>query len=508
MPADAAPAPDLAPALIALGNALDRFRFRLPGPDGASHEEMRAEAVRAIREYLLPRLDDRDAPLVVALFGESGSGKSSVANAIAQRKLGTPGPVRPSTRRAVVWAHRSHADRYWREFVRQVRQQVGPEVETIVGDDPMTANLTLIDTPPLDYVDDEGTAIAKEVLAVTDLCVFVASALRYADAAAWEFVRLVSERGVPILFVLNRLPADVTERAAVLADYARRLAEDGLLLEADPKLLFGIAEQEPDPGHGGVPNAAVAALRKELEQLTDPALRRALARQANLGAVAGLVGRVRPLVEAAGAEAGLVEELLETVEDTYRRAGRYLEEQLVTAGPGGADPEALAESIARVVTHVAGTAAQETAAAWDRTTAGRAILDGAGAALWRHGADTPLDAERVAAEWVAGASEVPGDKGGPLRRRRRRRAGALVPVAALSPGEEIPQPLVRELGRDDADTLIRWARRSLVGDMREVLSRDAARFVAALGDPSALPGLPEALAAALERVQAAAGVGG
>ncbi len=510
MSSTASPPPEatdeLGLALVSLANVLDRFRFRLPTAAAEPNEHVRAEAVRSIRDYLLPRLDDRDAPLVVSVFGASGSGKSTIANAIARKPIGTPGAVRPSTQRAVVWAHRSHAARYWREFLSRVREQVGPAVDTIVGDDPITTNLTLIDTPPFDVVAGDGSEVAKEVLAVTDLAVFVASALRYADAEAWSFIHLMRRRGVPILFVLNRLPADPAERSALRADYARRLAADGLLLDPDPSLVFAVAEQAPDPAHGGLPYAAVAGLRKELEELTDRALRRALVQQANHGAVLDLANRVAGLGDAAHAEAELVDEMLEAVEDAYRRAGRDLEEQLGAGGLAAPDRDEMAARIARVVTHVAGAAAQRAAGAWDRTAAGRAILDGGAASLWRHGADTHLDAERTALAWAEAASELPGERpGGLLSRRRWQQAGRLVPGAALLSPDDVPDLLVRELGRDDAEALVRVARRSLVGDMREVLSRDAARFVEALGDPSSLAGVAEALRAAVHRVKVATG---
>ena len=62
---------------------------------------------------------------------------------------------------------------------------------------------------------------------------FVTSPSRYADISAWQFLREIRWRGVPMLFVLNRLPPDRDAAVALLNDFAERLHSNGLLLEPD-----------------------------------------------------------------------------------------------------------------------------------------------------------------------------------------------------------------------------------------------------------------------------------
>ncbi len=494
-------ATELGPALEDLAGVLAGFELRLPRPGAAALEGIRADAVRDIRDHLLPRLADRDAPLVAAFFGATGSGKSVVVNGLAQERVGTPSPVRMSTRRAIVWAHRDHARRYWREFLRQVRERVGPAVETIVGDDPLTRSLTLVDTPAYDLAED-GRVVARDVLAITDLCVFVSSAMRYADAGAWEFLALAQRRGVPTLFVLNRLPADPRQREAIQADYAARLGAAGLLLEPDPALVFAIAEQPTDPVHGGVPPGAVAGLRHELAELADGDLRRRLARQATRGAVLDLARRVAPLGEALTAERAAAAELAGAVERSYQSAradlARRIDEGELAAGDPG-------RAAAYLVTHLAGTAAQEAAAAWDADPVGRALLERTAGELWRHAPDTHEQAARTYDAWAARAEEATvRDLAGRALSRRKRRVAAGVKIAVLAGTVASAAGLAAAFGSADAAaTTVRRAREELVAELGGVLSRDAARFTAALGGPPA-PAGDDAITAVVERVTIAA----
>src|SRR5918999_6202024 len=71
----------------------------------------RAERLRGhIDNFLLPRARDASAPLVLVLLGSTGSGKSSLFNALAGRDLSATGILRPTTRRPVVLVHPDDAD--------------------------------------------------------------------------------------------------------------------------------------------------------------------------------------------------------------------------------------------------------------------------------------------------------------------------------------------------------------------------------------------------------------
>jgi len=240
--------PTLRDELARLGELLASAPLRLPTPDRAAALAIRDSIERTIREYLVPRLADPDAPIVAVVAGPGGTGKSTLVNSLAQDRIGNTGVKRPTTVDPVLWAHRDHASRYWSEFVARVRQRMGPAVEVVIGDDQLTANLTLIDTPPVDWTSPDGRRPALDVLALADLCVFVTSPTRYADAAPWEFLQEVRWRGIPLLFVLNRLPEDPDEQTALVEDLAAHLYARELLLEPDPSLLFAVAESGSSAG--------------------------------------------------------------------------------------------------------------------------------------------------------------------------------------------------------------------------------------------------------------------
>ena len=74
-------------------SSLARLRASLADPglslplDGAAAQrETAAAAVRQIDDYIRPRLSDLDAPLLAVVGGSTGSGKSTIVNAI----IGTP----------------------------------------------------------------------------------------------------------------------------------------------------------------------------------------------------------------------------------------------------------------------------------------------------------------------------------------------------------------------------------------------------------------------------------
>ena len=106
-----------------------RRKIRDSGREAGPGEPARDGVVQTVRQYLLPRLREPDAPVVAALVGLSGVGKSTILNSLAQERISPTGVLRPTTTNGVLWAHRSHAARYWTEFVGRVTEQIGPTTD-------------------------------------------------------------------------------------------------------------------------------------------------------------------------------------------------------------------------------------------------------------------------------------------------------------------------------------------------------------------------------------------
>ena len=479
--------PALRSGLESLAETLESIEFRLPFPGREDHEGERVDGVRTIREYLLPRLRDPDAPVVAAIVGPTGTGKSTVMNSLAQDRISEAGALRPTTKSPVLWAHRDHGGRSWSEFVARVRERVGPSLEVVVGDDELTRHLTLIDTPPVDYRDEEGIQASREVLSLADLCVFVTSASRYADATGWQFLWEARRRGVPILFVLNRLDDDPGAQSELLGDFAVRLSEADLLLEPDPSLLFAVSEGGVERWHGGLQPTAVGLLRKELGELSEPEFRQALVDQTSYSAVRAIAERTRRLAAAFETERQAAERLTRAVNEAYDSeaedlAGQVDEGALASLAEHDLWQQAAAD-LTGIVTRRAGVAAQHAAASWEEEPSGARFLEEGGQGLWRHGHDTTYETQRRLEAWAADVEEAGAKRArnGRMRRRARAKMSSQLWPAVLTPDEIPPRWLARRF-KAGTSPLLADATKRLQEELRKALQVDATRFTDFVGD--------------------------
>lgn len=160
---------------------------------------------------------------VVALLGATGSGKSSMANAIAGSEIATTGVRRPTTNStlACVWGpHDASALLDW----LQVKNR------HLVGDGPPEFDgLVLLDVPDHDSVKVEHRLEMERIAEHADLLLFVTDPEKYADEALHHYLRLLNRHGAVTAVVLNK--ADTLTRdqlQACRADLARLLLEDGV----------------------------------------------------------------------------------------------------------------------------------------------------------------------------------------------------------------------------------------------------------------------------------------
>jgi predicted GTPase len=198
-------------------------RLALAVAGSASHE--RARQLRDHLEgFIGPRAADIDAPLLVLLLGPTGAGKSSLLNTIAGAEVSRAGVLRPTTREAVLYATEADAERILASgrLGRVERERI-----TLAAAPATTGGVAVIDAPDIDSVERDNRDLADVLVEASDLCVFVTTATRYADLVPWQVLRRVRERGLPLIVVLNRLPADQRDRDDVLSDTKRLLDELG-----------------------------------------------------------------------------------------------------------------------------------------------------------------------------------------------------------------------------------------------------------------------------------------
>lgn len=198
---------------------LEKADLALGSAAGVIEEETLApliESVRAVRT----RLSYPEDVLVAALAGGTGSGKSSLFNALCEAELVDVGGVRPTTTHpaaAVPVSAGAAMDGYLD------RLGVG-ERHTHPG-----AGICLLDLPDTDSVEVEHRHQVASLLPLVDIVVWVTDPEKYRDARLHDdFLKPLSDYEDQFLFVLNqvdRLNAD--EADDVRDDLVTALAEDG-----------------------------------------------------------------------------------------------------------------------------------------------------------------------------------------------------------------------------------------------------------------------------------------
>ena len=312
----------LTDALRDLASALERRAAGAPGPKRAA----RAERLRRhVVDYLLPRGRDAGAPLVIVILGSTGSGKSSLFNALAGRVLSPSGVLRPTTRRPVALVH---PDDVSADLLPGMTARAAVEV---VADPGARQGLVVVDAPDFDSVELANRALAVELLEAADLVIFITTATRYADQVPWAILGRARQRGVPLLAVLNRLPPETDDADAVVRDY-RNLLERGHLEEAGA---FGalevvsVAEGALDAEHDGLDTTAVAPISQALDRLmADDLARRDLARRSLEAALSGLPEAVDEVAREVDHEAAAATALLAAAASAYAERRKALGDEL------------------------------------------------------------------------------------------------------------------------------------------------------------------------------------
>jgi energy-coupling factor transporter ATP-binding protein EcfA2 len=262
----------------------------------AASSQTAAARARQLHDHLegfvRPRLADIDAPLLVMLLGPTGAGKSSLLNTIAGAEVSQVGVLRPTTTDAVLYASKSDTDR----ILASGRLAAVAKPRLKLAAAPASADgVAVIDAPDIDSVDLDNRELADVLVEASDLCVFVTTATRYADLVPWEVLRRVRERGLPLVVVLNRLPADAEDRAAVVADARRLFGQASQRNDEEPMDLIAIDEGDVDSSVNGLAREKARPLLERIDRLAAQAdERRAIATRALAGALRGLA----PLVHA------------------------------------------------------------------------------------------------------------------------------------------------------------------------------------------------------------------
>jgi hypothetical protein len=429
---------------------------RAPAPDDQSQDRRRRLAWQ-LDDYLLPRVRDLEAPLVCILLGSTGAGKSSLLNGLARHRVSPSGVVRPTTMRPVVLLAPGQTDAFMAGKVLAALAEAD-RLQLVVHERGFP-EIALVDAPDVDSVEAENRKAADELLQAADLCLFITTAQRYADAVPWEFLRRAKARGVPLLVVVNRLPRREADRQAILADCRRRFEQAGLG-HAGPGgrdlPLLGVVEGARDPAVDGLDAAAIEPVRRRLAELSaDPSALRAVKAQALRGALAGLPATVDEVARDLEADRHRAAALRVPVERAYATEQQRLQDRLaggdflrgevmrswqefvgvgdvsrwLSSGigrirswlarrfqPARGGPElqatkerAFDELVAALVRH-ADVAAGHAATEWSADPAGALLLDDH-PGLWGHDPDLEAEARALLTAWLGGLTRMVEQRG-------------------------------------------------------------------------------------------------
>jgi 50S ribosome-binding GTPase len=391
----------------------------------------RRKLLGQIDDYLLPRLRQSGAPILVALVGSTGAGKSTLMNSLVGRQVSATGIRRPTTNSPVLACHpndmRWFAENVFLPTLPRVRQQglamPGRDgLLVLAASEGMPEGVAVLDTPDIDSVVQAHRDFAHQFLDASDLWLFVTTARRYADAAVWEMLKDARDRGAALAIALSRVPPAAT--AELTAHFEAMLNANGL----QDVRRFIIPETVVKDAQ--LPPGVAAPVK---EYLTDTARRDdrrvAVLTQTMSGVLDTFNDRVPALADRAAAQVTARRELWAEVDAAYTsglddfdeatRDGAVLRGEVLARwqdfagtgdllralqarkGRGGRSKKdrtparatalraALQASLISLVGSTADRAAEQAVAAWQLDPAGAALLAGLAGASGASGASQP-----------------------------------------------------------------------------------------------------------------------
>jgi GTP-binding protein EngB required for normal cell division len=185
-----------------------------------------AEARRVV-DQADRRLAISGSATVVALAGATGSGKSSIFNALSGTTLATVGVRRPTTAHAMAcsWGDESAEDLLdWLQIPRRHVLETDPAMDAALD------GLVLLDLPDHDSTELDHRMEVDRLVQLVDMLIWVVDPQKYADAAIHDrYLKPLSQHADVMMIILNQVDKlTAKQRAQCLSDLRRLLDSEGL----------------------------------------------------------------------------------------------------------------------------------------------------------------------------------------------------------------------------------------------------------------------------------------
>jgi energy-coupling factor transporter ATP-binding protein EcfA2 len=265
--------------LISIVDGLDLVVALADGQVSPEELTQARSDARAARE----RRGHPGGTLVLALLGGTGSGKSSLLNALAGERVAEVSPLRPHTTRPLAWVP------------REAEPALGRLLDRLRVDDRVVHDrfpgIALLDLTDVDSIAPAHRARVEALLPDIDGVIWVLDPVKYHDPVLHdEFIAPLADSADQFVFVLNQMDLlGADELGPVLADLVATLEREGV----KRPVVFAVAADPPSGAPVAVDDLA-AHLRDRLD-----------AKRLQLGKVLADAHRtVRSLADAAGVRQG------------------------------------------------------------------------------------------------------------------------------------------------------------------------------------------------------------